>query len=446
MQSNIDTALRNAKQVEVPSSTLEKVDNVLRTLEQRKGITHMKPKYKKLTVVAAVIAISVLALSTVALAYTGVLSGIFPAITGGSDIEGEFGTDTRKAIVENEFVSELPSHASTSDDGSTLELSAYFVDEREIWFDFTLSNADIPDGWNPEEHQVLFGLFSLEMIQGDGTSSKWESIIEEGSERTTFPGGHAFNDWANNNSEFTADDDSHVFVTNQVSSFADDGSLEITLIVNFSYPYPAVGEKIHLEVGNLLFNIVDHDLFVEGADNTAAIQRIWLDGVWEFKLDIDSRFTDVTGLTYEVINADEAAQLGIIIHSITVTPTATRVEATIDFSKNNLMNPDYMVIHDSITIYGDGDSVTVENPSGQEIIDMGLIHLAVYAVSENGQHRGSGGSQIEQNGDITEGWWEFGSMYFESPESLVLIFETIVLGGEFTGAEIRIPLMLSRQG
>lgn len=444
MHSNIEASLRNAKQVEVPSSTLDKVDDVLRNLEHRKDIIYMKPKYKRPIVLVAVIVISILMFSTVALAYTGVLSGVFSAITGGRDVEGEFGTETRLAIVAHEHVVETTPTASTisiADSGNILELNAYFADAREIWFDFTLSGEAIPEdkGWE----QILPNFFLLEMTQSDGTVDKWEFIVDENSERKTFPGGHGFIDRVNNTHEFVADDDSHVFVFNTVASYAEDGSLDITIIVSFSYPYPTIGEKIHLQIGNLRFHRVDGE-FVEGADNSDIIYRTWLNDIWEFEIDVDSRFKDVSELTYSVVNVEEAAQLGITIHSITVTPTATRVEATIDLSKGSVLNPDYAVVHERIYIDG-VDGWVLENPTRQEILDMRLMHLEVYAITDARQYRGSTGeARTTETGDTIEGWWEFGSMYFDAPESLTLVFETIVFGGEYTADEIRIPLTLVR--
>jgi len=263
MQSNIENALKNIEQVEVPSSTYDKVDNVLRSLDERKDITDMKPRFKKPAVIAAVIAISLFTFSTAALAYTGVLSGLFTAITNSADTEGEFGTDTRKSIIEHDQVVEITPITSIADDGSALKLNAYFVDSREIWFDFTLSNAAIPDDWAPDRQQVLPGIFSLNMTYSDGAVNKWEYTVDENlSEKSTFPGGYFFVDRINDTHGEEASDDSHRFVYQTIGSFTDDGSLDMTVIVQFSYPYPIIGERINLQIGNLLFSVVDWDLFV----------------------------------------------------------------------------------------------------------------------------------------------------------------------------------------
>jgi len=69
MQRNIETMLRNAKHIEVPDSTFDRVENVLRSLEERKDINSMKPKYRKQTLVAAVVAVFIVVTATTALAY-----------------------------------------------------------------------------------------------------------------------------------------------------------------------------------------------------------------------------------------------------------------------------------------------------------------------------------------------------------------------------------------
>jgi len=447
MQSNvnIENALKNIEQVEVPSSTYDKVDNVLKSLDKRENVTYMQPRFRKPTFVAAVIVISLLTFSTVALAYTGVLGGIFAAIAGGIGGEMDLGTDTRRAIVEHDHVVAEP-QAIEADDGSILELNAYFVDEREIWFDFTLSYVDIPDGWNPDEHQVLPGLLSLTMTQSDGTELKWESIIDENlSEWWTYPGGYTYIDRVNDTHGSVFDENSHIFVSNNTATLNDDGSLDIVIIISFSYPHPPVGENIHLEVGNFLFSITQWDLFVEGVDNPEITQRIWLDSVWEFDIDVDSRFIDASALIYEVVDVEAAAQLGITIHSVTVTPTATRVEMSIDYSKNNLMNIDYFVLEEATHTLTDDDGV-LRYVTQQDVLDTPymFMHVLISVISDSGRQRPDGESRFAQNGDIVEGWTELASVYFDASEYITLVFETKALFGEFLGDDIHIPLRLVR--
>jgi len=74
MRSNLENALRNTKQVEVPDSTFAKVDNVLRSLEKSNGTTHIKPIYRKSAVFTAATAILLVVFTTTtALAVAGVI-------------------------------------------------------------------------------------------------------------------------------------------------------------------------------------------------------------------------------------------------------------------------------------------------------------------------------------------------------------------------------------
>jgi len=248
----------------------------------------MKPRYKKPAIIAAVIATSLLVFSTAALAYSGVLSGLFTEITSSTGIEGDgdygFGTDSRIEIVEQGHVIEIAPLVSITDDGKVLELNAYYADESEMWFNLILSNADVPDSWE----QILPALFSIEMTQSDGTVEIWEYIGDENSERVTFPGGYFFFDRSLDVNESEISEDSKPFTHNTMASFTDDGSLEITLIVQFSNANMQLGEKVHLKLGNLMFTKIDKDLFIEGADNTDAIQRTTLNGVWEFVIDTNN--------------------------------------------------------------------------------------------------------------------------------------------------------------
>ena len=455
MQDSIEKALRSAHQIEVPDSTLDKVENVLRSLEQKKDITYMKPIYKKPVVIAAAIIVSLLMFGTAALAYTGVLSGVFSAITGGTEkVNAYFDTDTCREIVDNEHVAvhELPP-ASAVDDGSKLELIAYFADSNEIWFNFILSNVDIPEHWNADTDQFLPCFFSLEFVQNDGTVNKFEKVIDENSERSTFPGGYTILDRERNLVGYRYDDDSQTFGYNTTVSLKDDGSLDITLIVEIFSRNATIGDKAYLQIGDFMFNSVRlPDDTILGVEDTPEMyfdrwitHRTILDGIYEFEIVIESRFTEAAAfLRYIPENTEEAAQLGITIHSVIVTPTATKVEVTIDTSKNNLMNPDYFGIHESIYL-GDGNPPRApESLSGQDIFDMRLMNLFIYAVSDTKEYSHFMGVNGRHEENIIEGWWAFSSMYFDAPENLTLVFDTHVFGGEYTGGEVRIPLVLVR--
>ncbi|MCL2220940.1 MAG: hypothetical protein FWC20_01515 [Oscillospiraceae bacterium] len=57
MRSDIDTTLRNAKKIEIPDSTIDKVDIVLRGLKPQRDTAHTKTVNKKVAIIAAVAAV-----------------------------------------------------------------------------------------------------------------------------------------------------------------------------------------------------------------------------------------------------------------------------------------------------------------------------------------------------------------------------------------------------
>jgi hypothetical protein len=395
---------------------------------------YRKPRIRKPVVIAAVITISVLMFGTAAIAYTGVLSGVFSAITGGTgEVDAYFTNDTRRAIVENEHVAvnELPS-ASIADDSSKLELIAFFADANEIWFNFILSNADIPDHWNANTDQLLPRFFSLEFNQNDGTVNRFERTIDENRERNTFPGGYTIYDRERNLIGHRFDDDCQTFGYSTTVSLRDDGSLDITFIVEIFSRNATFGDKAYLQIGNFMFNSA------RLPDDTV---RTIHNKIYEFEIEIDSRFTEAAALIYIPANSEEVAQMGITIHSVTVTPTATKVEVTIDTSKNNIMNPDYAVFLDSID-FGNGNPPLPPKNLTRDCI-MSLMNLNIYAVSDTGEYRQLMGVNGSREENTINGWWAFSSMYFDAPENLTLVFETHVFGGEFTGGDVRIPLVLA---
>jgi len=64
MQYNIENALTNVKKADIPKSTFDKVDDVLRNLDYRKGTSNMKPRIRKSAVIAAVVAAMLLITTT----------------------------------------------------------------------------------------------------------------------------------------------------------------------------------------------------------------------------------------------------------------------------------------------------------------------------------------------------------------------------------------------
>ncbi|MCL1872760.1 MAG: hypothetical protein FWF85_01415 [Clostridiales bacterium] len=77
MRNNIESALKNAKKVDIPESIFVKVDNALRDLEHKEEREYRKPRSKKLPVIAAAAAVICLMLSGMFLLPQSESSNIF---------------------------------------------------------------------------------------------------------------------------------------------------------------------------------------------------------------------------------------------------------------------------------------------------------------------------------------------------------------------------------
>ena len=161
---------------------------------------------------------------------------------------------------------------------------------------------------------------------------------------------------------------------------------------------------------------------IEWEDSCGAVdQHTMLDGVWEFDLDLGSRFTSVTELQYLVSNTDELEKKGIFIESITVLPSVCTVEASIDFNKAGLADPDNINRTDSPRLLGKLD----------------WLNSHVHAVSGDSVYTFISSDYTEVTGRVVKCRFEIDSMFFDAPEKLTLMLEG------YNGTTIEIPLTLS---
>ena len=427
-RTNADFMLRNALlRTETPSPELLKK---IRSNAINDGtVVRIHPKSRRFALAAILVAL-LLTISTVALAYTGVLSDIFSSITGGSVVNGGIGSNSRKAIVDQGYVAGVTPDASVSIDGNTMELIAYYADAKEIGFSLRLSGTELPDSWD----RICFDCFTFEMTGSDGVTNTWEDIVdlENGFERRTFPGGYFYEDWNRNIIEYEPSDgkdpmesiavaDIQDFQHYAAAERVDETTYDITLIVSFHKANVQIGEFAHLSIGDLRFIT-----FCDISDDNAVDQHASIEGTWEFDLNIDKRFTDVTELQYSVVNADELAGMGIVIESVTVLPSVCRIEAAIDFDKAGLANPENIYQTDSPRLLGKLD----------------WLDSHIHAVSGSDVYGGMTSSYTEVNGRVVKCYYEIGSMFFEAPENLTLI----LIGYEgYNGLIIEIPLVLDKQ-
>ena len=433
-RTNADFMLRNALQrSEKPSPEL--LNRVRPSAICNGAIIRAYPRPRRF-ILAALLVVMLLTIGAVALAYTGVLSDVFLAVTNSSNRNSGLASDSRRAIVENGYLAIVTPGASVAIDGYSLVLKAYYADARELGFNFTLSGSDLPASWK----EIFVQYFSLEMTDSDGDVNSWElRYIEEAHEEAsvarggnmtyfvesrTFPGGHYYYDYVREVFEYEPGDGQD-FQINASAVEADDGAYDITVIVTFhdsnSDARVPVGKSAHLKIGFLSLQSS-----ADITDDDAMRQTVMLDGVWDFDIEFESRFIDATELQYVVIDPVEAERLGVAIKNITVFPSVCRIEATLDFSRNELACPDNI-----------NNELVKEEPWRLAKFDM--MDVGVSAVSDGGVYGNMMSSYDLDavNGRAVECWFEIGSMFFDAPQALTLVFKGS------GGAVIEIPLELA---
>jgi len=426
-RTNVDFMLSNSLQrSETPSHELLKKTKLSALNGATVARAHTRsPRF-------AVVALSVvilLTLSTAALAYTGALSDIFSTIRNSTTVNGGIGNNSRKAIVDHGYFDNASPGSSVTADGKTLELIAYFADSAEIGFNLRLTSAEPFDELTDEElltksggaqpykiwDNIFFNTFRLEMTGSDGTTSTWEQTVDFNGdfEIRTFPGGYSYYDRQNNIFKYEPTDgkdpmesiavsDVQDFHHYAVAERVDNNTYDITLIVSFYKAQVQIGEKAHLRVGDMRFT-----RFGNISDDTAVDQHMIIDDVWEFDLDFDSRFTNIADLQYLVVNNDELEDKGIYIEDVSVLPSMCKIEASIDFSKAGLSDPDNINKTDSPRQLGKLD----------------WLDTYVYAVSADNVYGFIESDYTEVNGRTVRCRYKINSMFFDAPESLTLKLE-----------------------
>ena len=84
---------------------------------------------------------------------------------------------------------------------------------------------------------------------------------------------------------------------------------------------------------------------------TKDYQRMQIDGPWNFELPVDDKFKNVNNLYYDVINPEYCEENGVYVENFYSSATTTRMELTIDNSKNNIQTDSYpfLIFDDPIT-------------------------------------------------------------------------------------------------
>jgi len=366
-KTNADHMLRRAlSRDEAPDTEL------ISKLKQQsfKGGTYMKTSYRHRFAAITAATVLLIALSVTALAYTGVLGNLFTAIHN-SGIDNP----SRQAILDNSYVAEVAAASPNRTTGeAVLELRAYYVDNKEIGFDFTLTGADIPEDYKPGYGCYAFiNNLSLEMAYENGVTN----VLED-------------------------------FICDTRAAKIGDDVYDISTVVTFNAPV-ALGEKARVNIGGLGFryDYVGGEEQRAGTDLASVVKTV--EGSWAFDIEIDDRFKNAKPLIYRPAYADSTA--GVVITSVEVYPTACRIEALIDFKNSGLGDP-----------ANEGTKGTEWTTAEWHYAKMNMLGLDVCASAGDKVYTFQKSSHSDTADGIVPCWFEIGSMYFDAPEDLKLIF------------------------
>lgn len=414
---NPDFMLRNSLRcTEEPSPGLNyRLLQQVRNTSRDKAESGGRPLRLRLAAVTAA-AVLLVALSTVALAATGVLGDWYASMRVGNQIR----TNTRQALIENDYVTEIEADAAAAvseTDGKRLELNAYYADSREIGLDFTLTGADVPEGYN----NLRISGFVLEMTDAGGNVRTWHPLSDS--------------------------ENVHIFDARTIKT--GEGTHNISVFITFKDSVD-IGVSARVTMSGISFV-----RYGDISDDNAVDEYYPLDGTWSFEFDIDGSFANVEAISYAP--TIDGAISGIEITSITVLPTVCRIEAVIDFSETGLTDPNNESIARAAAAEG---YITFEEAFAKHnfldlnmfaMTDEYMAYLAEYqAMSEEEQHarrlENKEASERGQNQDVSRGyysgaasgynpetdiqgggngvrcWFEIESMYFDAPDNIILRF------------------------
>ena len=187
MRSDIESVLRNTKKADVPSSTFTKVDDVLRNLEHRKDVIHMKPRYKKSVAVAAILSATLL-LSTAVFAQD--IIDYIKILTLGD--HATYMVMAPKEITEEERRAAMAEMQARIDAGEiTIEVSSSSENQEKEWLTFTdaeegknqfytnvMLPTELPDGFTFKH--IFYFVKSLEGLQEDGANKYMGVVYSDG--------------------------------------------------------------------------------------------------------------------------------------------------------------------------------------------------------------------------------------------------------------------------
>jgi hypothetical protein len=271
--------------------------------------------------------------------------------------------DSRANIVDNGFTATVPTDPQSSvvSDGYELKLRNYYLDAHEVGFDFTLSGADLDFVWE----WVSLPNIALVTSNGSGERRVWEST-----------------------------DFAHEAAVKKIG----DNEYSLAIVFSPQSPIDTGGKQIHLSFSDIQFFAP-----LDMEDDAPVLERS-IAGPWNFDVRIDEKFAQADTITYHVVNPEAALEQGIVVESVEVRPSVSRIELAIDYAKNDL---------------ADKNEARETSVSGlKHKIDFMNTEISLKA---SGKVYGFGSSDIiREEGDIVYCYREVDSMYFEDADGVIL--------------------------
>ena len=294
-----------------------------------------------------------------------------------------------------------------------LDLNRYRADGGELVFDYTFTCEGIEDGFS----RLFFRNFRLEITEADGKTSVWESSPRYDGLLPRYGEEKAPGAWVQPVSE-----PFDVVITDPVKS--GENAYDFSFVVKFLNGAVPAGEKARVDVGGLSF--------IYNSENPGAPNVIVPIG-YGFLYDIDLSRELIKPMVINYTAPSEEIS-GIIIKSVQAyappkegLPAICRIEASIDYSKNTLADPN------NINIVSER----------QYLPKLDIMSTGIYAVTEDGKTYNfkSAGYYFDESAASgrAECYFEIDSMYPEAPETLALLFT-----GLTTGTMVNIPLTLGK--
>ncbi|MDR0812380.1 MAG: hypothetical protein LBO63_00020 [Oscillospiraceae bacterium] len=308
--------------------------------------------FRVVLIAACIAAVSI----TTVLAANGTIGRLFSSenLTGGAKTVGENGYAEPVAVSPG---------AEENSEEPALELRGYYIDAAEIGVEMLLKNSGFPESLGPWEADGFSGEIQCTYAWFDSmtfelTTKTGEKLVftnelngnPAGPEVSSYPGGHreylVDEDGDGNNHSLIGDT---AYYFNWEIKFAPlkNGDWTIDLIVTWPFldSLPEL-ESVSLKAADLKLmyrsGVIAYDgqnmTFYEKVFDFETPEIRTFEQELEFNIDVADRFSSDVALIYAPVSAEAAAELGIVVDSISVLPTRTAVLVTLDIEKSGMFN------------------------------------------------------------------------------------------------------------